>query len=286
MWDNVLTKRIKHKLGRGQILLRHCPYCGDENYNIEVSVEKEIFHCWICDAAGIVKKLFMELGLPFEDDGMKVTPAPTTPKDELTLKPFRKVRWENYAKFLKSRGLEKADIDRYNIMTTDKGKFKNKIIFPLYEDDKLVYLVARDVTPKGKYYNINISRSGVLPYFPGTKKKTEAYLCEGVMDAISVNKLGYPAVVLLGTILSAEQLRKFAVIGFKDLVVCLDGDVIKKAIQIYDKISKAGFKVTMASFSNKDDPNSLFVKDRAELKYILKQATEVTLTDRVKLHIK
>ena len=286
MWDNILTKRMKHKMGRGQILLKDCPYCGDDNYNIEVSIEKEIFHCWICDVAGKVQKLFEELGLAFEDDGLRVTPKPELPKDDLTLRPFHKVQWERYSKFLKSRGLEKSDIDRYKIMTTDKGKFKAKVIFPLYEGDKLVYMVARDVTPKGSYYNMNISRSGVLPYFPGTRKVSEVYLCEGVLDAISVNKLGYASVVLLGTVLSSEQLRKFATLGFKDMVICLDGDVMPKAIKIYDNVAKSGYKVKMAFFENKDDPNSLFVKDKAELKYVLKNAKEITLTDRVKLKIK
>jgi len=286
MWDNVLTKKFPHKLGRGQILLRDCPYCGDDNYNIEASIEKEVFHCWICDAAGGVGKLFSELGLPFTDDGMKVSPRPKVSEDELTLKPFHPILWDRYSKFLKSRGLAKKDIKTYNILISDKGKFKGKAIFPLYEGDKLVYLVARDITPKGKYLNVNVSRASVLPYFPGPRKQTELYLCEGVMDAISVNKLGYVSCVLLGTVLSAEQLRKIVAKGYKDVVVCLDGDVIKKAIQIYDKIFKAGLKVKLASFGKKDDPNSLFVKDPAELKYALKNAKEVTLTDRVKLKMK
>ena len=285
MWDNVLTKKFSHKISRGQIILRDCPYCGNDNFNIEVSTEKEIFHCWICDKAGRIQSLFHELGLPFTDDGMQVTKPKERPKDDLTLKNFHKIRWENYSKFLKSRGLDKDDIDKYNIMTTDKRKFKNKAIFPLYEGDKLVYMVARDITPKGRYYNMNVSRSGVLPYYLG-KNMTDLYLCEGVLDAISVNKLGRTSVILLGTILTAEQLRKILLKDIKTVVLCLDGDVVEKAMKIYDKVQKSGLKAKMVPFGKNEDPNSVYVEDRAELKYILNHAKEVTLTDRVKLRIK
>ena len=284
MWDNTLTKRCKHKLTKGQIVLKVCPFCEDSNYNMEVSIEKKVFHCWICDAAGMIQRLFRKLELPFEDDGLQVSVVPQEVKtDVLSLESFYKVSWKRYSKFFKSRGLEEHDIVKYNIMTTDKGKFKDKIIFPLYEGNKLVYIVGRDITPKSKYYNMNINKSNILPYYIGKVHTTVAYICEGVMDAISVNKLGYTSIVLLGTVLSDAQIRKMGEIGFSKLVVCLDGDATKKAVNIYDKIVKQGFESNIVMFNQKDDPNAVFVRDPAELKNIVKSAAEITLKDRIKI---
>lgn len=287
MWDNTLKKKITHKLGRGQIVLKVCPFCSNDRFNIEVSVEKGIYHCWICNASGKVWKLFKELGIPFEDDGLKVSTLPTTaPKDELSIKPFSLVKWDTYKTFLEARGLDQSDIDRYHILTTDKGKFRGKIIFPLYEGFKLVYIVGRDSVAKGRYYNINILRSSILPYYLGKTDKTTIHLCEGIFDAISINKLGYTSGVLLGTVLSNEQIRKIEAFGFKTVVVCLDGDALDKAIKMFDMVSKHGFHTRIVLFHKLDDPNSVFVRDKAELKHALKNHKEVSIKDRVQLKIK
>jgi DNA primase len=288
MWDDILKQKVPHKMSRGQIILKVCPFCSNSNYNIEVSTEKGVFHCWICNQAGIVKQLFKELDLKFEDDGLRVSKGqqPVQNFDDLSLDTFYPVKWERFKKFLASRGLEQADIARYNILTTDKGKFRGRVIFPLYEGSKLVYIVSRDTETKGRYYNINVNRSGILPYYLGTVDKTTVYLCEGTLDAISVHKLGYSAAILLGTILTPAQLRKLDTFGFKRVVVSLDGDAAEKAHKIYDSVTKHGLPAAMVLFDKKDDPNSVFVRDKAELKHALKNFREVSIKDKVCLKLK
>ena len=287
MWDNALTTKFPHKMSRGQIILKTCPFCENTNFNIEVSIEKGVYHCWICDHSGTVWQLFKELGLKFEDDGLKVSSAAVvTEPDAISLEPYFPARWERYHKFLSSRGLGKEDIERYQLMTALKGKFRDKLIFPLYEGNKLVYIVARSTAPGGRYYNINVNRAGLLPYYLGKIHKTTIYLCEGVIDAISVNKLGYTAAVLLGTILDRVKLQKIEKFGFKTVVICLDGDALTKAIKIFDMVFESGILTQIVLLNKQDDPNAVFVRDKAELKHALKNSREVTLRDRVNIKIK
>lgn len=285
MWFDVLQKKFQHKMVRGQIVLKDCPFCGNDRYNIEISIEKKVFHCWICDNAGTVAKLFKHIDLPMEDDGFKVSDT-SVPKvqDTLSLAEYHSLSWGKARTFLKGRGLEEKDIVTYNFMTAEQGKFKDKIIVPLYEGEQLSYIIARDLTAKGRYYNVNINRSSVLPYYMG--RSSQMYLCEGTFDAISVNKLGFSSAVLLGTVLSKEQMVKLEKWGFKDVVVCLDGDALDKATKMYDNLSKAGFKASVAIFYAKDDPNEVYVRDRAELKWVLKHPILITVKDRVRMMMK
>jgi DNA primase len=289
--ENQLISSLSSKLGgvkqaRDQLIFRTCPSCSNNNWNFEVSVSKGVGHCWICDFGCTVYRIFKMLGLPFEDDGLQVSDnQPVNKLDDVSLDTFKPVAWVQHKKFLESRGLDKDDIHRYQIMTTDKGKFRDKIIFPLYEGNRLVYIVARDSAPKGRYYNINVNRSGLLPYYLGKVDKTTVYLCEGIMDAISVNKLGYSSAVLLGTVMTMEQLHKIDSFGFKKMVISLDGDALEKSMKIYDMVVRRRMPVLVTLFDKKDDPNSVFVRDKAELKFALNGSREISVKDRVFLKL-
>ena len=96
----------------------------------------------------------------------------------------------------------------------------------------------------------------------------------------------YTSVPLLGTVLSQAQIRKMGTFGFKTVVVCLDGDALDKTLKIFDMLERRGFDARIAIFHKQDDPNSIFVRDRAELKNALKISKPARLVDRVRLKIK
>jgi hypothetical protein len=37
---------------RGQVRADHCPFCGDRKGNLELNLQKDVFHCWVCDSKG------------------------------------------------------------------------------------------------------------------------------------------------------------------------------------------------------------------------------------------
>jgi DNA primase len=205
-----------------------------------------------------------------------------TLSESLTLDNLVPIKYSDYPKFLKSRGIEPEDVKKYRLLFGLRGKYKDKLVIPLYEGNHLVYMVARDLKPEGRYYNIQKEKLSILPYYEGVDcKKLVLCLCEGALDAISINKLGYSSAVLLGTILSDQQIKKIKEYGILDVVICLDGDAIKKALGIRVKLKNAGVDAKVVFFHKKDDPNDVFVRNPKELFDLIAQARIPTLSDFV-----
>lgn len=284
MWSDILKSYFEHKEQRGQILLKECPFCNNQKYNIEFSIELEVYHCWNCNASGTVYRFLFVHNLPIDEDKWKFTKKQIEEqKKGLVLDVFDVIDYDRYEKFFKYKGIEKQDVERYKFMYSNVGKYKGKLVIPLYEGSKLVYFVARDLTIKGRYYNMERSKIDILPYYLGEKNRYWLYLCEGVFDAISINKLGYSSGVLLGTNLSKEQILKIKRFGFEYAVICLDGDSKKKAFELVEKLLKFNLKSTLILYEDKEEPNSLYIKDKDKLNKMLEKPEEVKLIDKVKV---
>jgi len=284
MWTDTLKSNFDHKIRRGQIILKYCPFCGNNNFNIEFSVTLGVWHCWICHSAGTVNKFLLLNNLPIDKDRWKFTHKHIkTQESGLVLDGFDYINYNDYKKFFTSKGIEKEDIERYRFMYSNIGKYKNKLVVPLYEGNKLVYFIARDLTAKGRYYNIERSKIGILPYYLGEKNRYWLYLCEGIFDAISINKLGYSSGILLGTHISKEQILKIKNFGFKKVVINLDGDAKKKAFVLVEKILKFSLPSVLILYEDKEEPNSIYVKDKEMLKRMLEYPKQSNLVDKVKV---
>lgn len=287
MWGDALQAHFESRKQNGQIILKVCPYCQNANWNIEFSIEKEVFHCWICNFSGAVKSFFKEYGISYENEGWKLSSVAEkfVEIDNLDLSEFSSLNYSDFPKVLSAKGINAEDVKRYNLLYAKFGKFKEKLIIPLYECKKLVYALARDLTIKGRYYNFKVEKKDILPYYMGVENKFEIYLCEGVLDAISVNKLGFTSGVLLGNHLAKNQIERIKKFGFDVAIVCLDGDIKRKAVQMYDLLGKEGIKTKIVLLDDKEDPNDLYVRDKALLKRYLLDAKKLTLEDRVKIEM-
>jgi hypothetical protein len=283
MWTDLIKSTFDHKENRGQIILKVCPFCDNDNYNLEFSVEKGVYHCWICSASGRVNKFLKSQGLPIDKDQWEhSTTTEVKPKEvALTLDSFDRISFEKHRDFFVGRGLDEKDIEKYQFRVGRSGKEKGKLIIPLYEGKKLVYFVARDLEPRGRYFNIQKGRGDLVPYFMGEENRYVLHLCEGVFDAISVNKLGFTSGVLLGTILSNDQVSKIKKFGFQGVVVCLDGDAREKGIAIAEKLWYNSVPSKVVLLDGKEDPNSLYVENWNKLVSLLTSPQEVTLSLKV-----
>ena len=285
MWTDTLTSNFEHKLNKGQIILKNCPFCQDDNFNLEFSIDKAIFHCWRCDVSGRVNKFLKFVGKEPDNDNWQVslTRQESDKEDFDEVDSFIPMKFMDCPKLLVAKGLDAIDLKTYGIMLGTTGKYKDKIIIPLYEDERLTYTVVRDVHIAGHYYNpSNVSKTNVLPYFIGAINKYTWYLCEGVFDAISIHKLGFSVAVLLGSNISKGQIQKLKDFGCKKVIVALDGDATAKAVKIYDILEQNSIDSGVVFFDQDEEPNSLYVKDSDALLKKLLGYSEITLETRIK----
>ena len=227
-------------MDKEEITLKTCPYCGNTRYNFQINSIKGIFNCWVCSASGRVEKFFKDQNLEFDKTGWQSTATVSNRTPEiLNFDGFIPIQYNIHAKFLLSRGLLPEDVYKYDLLTTNYGKYKGKLVIPLKEGNDVVYFVAKEMAPKGRYTNPIINKRDFLLYYLGTENKMRLYIVEGAFDAISVNKVGFSAAMLLGSSISKEQIAKIKRTGFKEVVVCIYGDLKKKDISIYEKLQNS-----------------------------------------------
>jgi DNA primase len=143
-----------------------CPNCmdikgldsGDNKGNLEINLNKFVFHCWSCGISGPLGKLFDLYGTKQQKKVYKLIKP-----EELKQEDKKKVRLrlpEGFVKFkdsnpkfiphieaykyVKSRGITDEMIDKYNIGYTVSGDFAYRIIIPSYNSEGQVnYFVGR-----------------------------------------------------------------------------------------------------------------------------------------------
>ena len=288
MWQDEIKRQFKHRINRDEIILKTCPYCNNNKYNLQISITKGVFSCWVCSASGKIEKFFKDQNLEFDKTPWQSS-APAimerTP-EKLDFTGFWPVEYDKHKKFFDSRCITADDIIKYNFLTTDSGRYKNKLVIPLKEGNEVKYFVSRDMFAKGKYNNPVINKKEHLLYYMGNENKMSLYIVEGAFDAISVNKLGFSVAMLLGSSISSEQLTKIKRIGFNEIIICLDGDLKKKSMALCTKIRNIGFKSRIIIFQGNEDPNDLYVADKEYLKKILSNPKELNLTDEMELLFK
>jgi DNA primase len=285
MWQDTIKRYYKHKIYRDEIILKTCPYCDNRKFNLQISTSKGIFNCWACSAKGKVEKFFKDQNLDFDKTNWQSS-APMAGKpaaEHMDFSGFRPVEYDLHKKFLSSRGITREDIPKYNLMTTGYGRYKDKLIIPLKEGNEVVYFVSRDMFNKGRYCNPVINKKEHLLYYTGKKNSLSLYIVEGAFDAISLNKIGFSVAMLLGSSISKEQIDKIKRIGFKEVVVCLDGDLKKKALDLYKKLYNYGLQTKIVLIPGLDDPNDLYVADKDYLIKLLSNPKEITVKDQVEM---
>ena len=195
---------------KGNEQAHHCPFCHHHKKKLQINLDTQQWHCWVCDAKGkkitsLLKRLHVdskrvrkiyeiygddyivststeeekvELRLPNEFRSLLKEPKGLNPL-------FRKVK-----QYAKQRGITREDIIKYNIGYCDSGHYANRIIIPSYDsDNRLNYFIARSVydEEKFKYKNPPVSKN-VIMFENQINWDEPITLVEGVFDAISVKR--------------------------------------------------------------------------------------------------
>jgi len=227
-----VNKYVESRLGEGkktsQGVKFDCPNCAEDGvgkYNLEINLQKEIYKCWACKISGtlynfmssysiiddwkrFVSKRHKTKEVIIEDDKEYKLPEATVPF-------YLSEEAKKY--LINERKLDESVLIKHKIRYcySKDEELYNHIIFPYYENDKLIGFSSHNLSTK-KYKNhrsLNFItyKEFINPYFP-------IIITEGIYDALSVIN----AIPLLGTKLNKEVLK---FVKDKVIILAMDSDI-------------------------------------------------------------
>ena len=291
--EKVLNKGYQMKNGE---IAFHCPFCNHHKKKLQVNLETQKWHCWVCNKGGykvgillrklnapreIIKEVLKHLDeyVSYSKDKEEVT------QYEVSLPKHYKPLWvktndplyRNALVYLKRRGIGVIEILRYSIGYCNGGRYSNRIIVPSYDTDgKLNYFLARDMFPdsKFKYKNPPMSKDTVC-FELFINWNEPIILCEGVFDAISIRKNVIP---LLGKFPSKTLVKRLIEKKVKTVYVALDEDAKRDAVKLSKFLMDYGITTYLLEMNGKD-PSELGFK---EFWNIIKQSKQSKFSDLIK----
>ena len=235
---------------KGNEQSHHCPFCHHHKKKLQINLDTQQWHCWVCDAKGrkiqtLLRKLQVDSSKIkkiyeiYGDDYIVSTTSTDEEKVELRLpSEFKSLLdipkginplYRKVEQYVKNRGITKEDIIRYNIGYCDGGIYNNRIIIPSYDvDNRLNYFIARSVyeEEKFKYKNPPVSKN-VTIFENQINWKEPITLTEGVFDAMAVKRNAIP---LLGKFIPKTLMDSIYKNGVKRISVILDKDAQEQAL--------------------------------------------------------
>ena len=280
---------------KGNEQAHHCPFCHHHKKKLQVNLETQQWHCWVCDSKGRkiqtllrrlhvdnkkIKKIYeiygddyivstvsndeekVELRLPSEFKSLLVEPKGLSPL-------YRKA-----IQYAKDREITKEDIIRYNIGYCDGGIYNNRIIIPSYDSDNILnYFIARSVfvEEKFKYKNPPVSKN-VTMFENQINWNEPITLCEGVFDALAIKRNAIP---LLGKFIPKTLMDTIYKKGVKEIKILLDTDAQEQALYYVNYFMNNGIIVTNILPTEKDAGEMGF----SQVNSILKQKNKTDFED-------
>ena len=278
MVNQSLVALTNSVLGTGKSTARgnkayRCPYCNHHKPKLEINFteNKQGFnpwHCWVCDKKG--KRLFQVFkqaeATPDKISELNsivkyVGPTNSTNDDIKVELPKEYKTFENLStsdvegrqalSYLKSRGLSKNDILKYNMGYCAYGQYSKMIIIPSYDANGVLnYFTARsfEKDPYIKYKNPPVSRD-IVAFELFINWNLPIILCEGPFDALAIKRNVIP---LLGKNIQSNLMKKIVTSSVEKIYIALDKDAQKQALNFCERLMNEGKKVYLVDLQDKD----------------------------------
>jgi DNA primase len=226
-----------------------CIECDDDRHkgNMEVNIEKCVYHCWSCGESGNIPKLISKYGnkehkktyelirpdITFTSNNVKQYSV----KIPDSFKKFTDVSDQYPMKqqalsYLRSRGVTDQIINKYDMGFCDSGDHYGCIIVPSYNSyGKLNYYVGRSwiKNSRVKYKNPDAPKNEIIFNESLINWNGDIYLTEGVFDAMFLPN----SIPLLGKYVSEKLLNALYEKSGGYVIIALDGDAYDNALSLY-----------------------------------------------------
>jgi DNA primase len=230
-----------------------CPICDEDKHkgNLEVSLEKFVWHCWSCGISGPLGKLFDDFGnkkqkklykllqpdelkpvIEKKKNKLKLPESFTLFKDSPSVYPVRRQAYN----YLQSRGVTDEIIEKYKIGFCDTGDFVGRIIIPSFDSKgELNYFIARSWNPKSKskYKNPIAEKDKIIFNESLIDWKKNIVLVEGAFDAIFVSN----SIAMLGKHMSQLLFETLYKKAEGDIIIATDGDAWSSGVKIFNELN-------------------------------------------------
>lgn len=274
----------------------HCPFCHHHKKKLQVNLETQKWHCWVCDVKGrrirnLLKKLdaskqeiklvdsvygFEVVKFEKDDDG----PIDLRlPREFISLKEEPKGFNPNYKHailYLEKRGIGIDEIIKYNMGFCNEGVYSNRIIIPSYDErNRLNFFTGRSFhsDTNFKYKNPPISKN-IIMFENQINWKLPITICEGVFDAIAIKRNAIP---IMGKFIPKKLKNKIFVEGVREINILLDVDAQEQALKYVDYFQKQGIMVKNIIPNKKDASEMGF----GVINNIIKKTEETGFTDLI-----
>ena len=278
MINELLVSLVNSVIGIGKRTARGnqahtCPYCNHHKSKLEINFSENKkgynpWHCWVCNKKGTrISSLFKQVKASPEkftelyklignEKERKNIVNVTTLKLPEEYKSFKDITISDIegrqaAHYLKSRGITKDDIEKYNIGYCTSGRYSKMIIIPSYDEvGNLNYFTGRsfEKEPYVKYRNPETSRD-VIPFELFINWKLPLILCEGPFDAIAIKRNAIP---LLGNNIQQNLMKRIVTSTVEKIYIALDNDALKKSLKFAEKFINEGKEVHLVELEGKD----------------------------------
>ena len=286
---------------KGNEQAHHCPFCHHHKKKLQINLETQQWHCWVCDSKGrkiqtLLKRLHVDskrIKKVYEIYGDDyIVSSTTTDEEKVELRlpsEFKSLLkkpkglnplYKKVVQYAKDRRISKEDIIKYNIGYCDSGIYTNRIIIPSYDvDGRLNYFIARSVftEERFKYKNRPISKN-VTIFENQINWNKPITLTEGVFDALAVKRNAIP---LLGKFIPKTLMDSIYKRGVKEIKIILDKDAQDQALYYVNYFMNNGITVTNILPTEKDAGDMGFSEVNKMLKQTKKSGFEDVISQKL-----
>ena len=286
---------------KGNEQAHHCPFCHHHKKKLQINLETQQWHCWVCDSKGrkiqtLLKRLHVDskrIKKVYEIYGDDyIISSTTTDEEKVELRlpsEFKSLLkkpkglnplYKKVVQYAKDRRISKEDIIKYNIGYCDSGIYTNRIIIPSYDvDGRLNYFIARSVftEERFKYKNPPISKN-VTIFENQINWNKPITLTEGVFDALAVKRNAIP---LLGKFIPKTLMDSIYKRGVKEIKIILDKDAQDQALYYVNYFMNNGITVTNILPTEKDAGDMGFSEVNKMLKQTKKSGFEDVISQKL-----
>lgn len=258
----------------------NCPRCAklsntyelDNKFNLEISLEKKLYHCWKCGIRGNLKNLFQfygnnEIYNEYIDNFSFDITAEASDDDSGELfdimLPKEFISFNDYSEFddrfteafnylTQTRKFKLEEIQKYNIGFCEKGYYKNRILFPTYDiNNKLNYFITRTYRNNKPTYLLPHLSKEIIANENKIDWNVPVYIVEGIFDYMTIP---INTTLLNGKLMSFSLLEKLK--KYKPPVnLLIDADALQDAIKINNILKHNGI----------DDVKFIFFKENYDI---------------------